>query len=356
MFNSNLFAQRLASLITLSAYFGVSAAFPAHLFAAAPSAITTDASLDFNGGTKDGGGAAASATGSPGYFVGDGGKLSLSNGVLRNFVAKGGVGSGGGAGFGGALFIGSGGEAVINSMSFIANGAQGGDAFATLNTGGSLNGRTNFGLGYKGVASAGGNGRSYNDYGVFDGGDGGAGDSGLSGASAAQRIGGAGGAGGNGSGGWATDPYAITGLIQAYGGAASVALDIINSVTEAAEKAVSPFTLTLLANEPIAAVKLAIDSVNAAVDLALAYQALITYQMKVADGYVGLGGAGGAGGSAGSSDFGLGGNVGGTGGRGETRLAVLSAATVVRAEQVVPADSVPAADLGAPGVLRGAVT
>jgi autotransporter-associated beta strand protein len=319
MFNSNLFAQRLASLITLSAYFGVSAVFPAHLIAAAPSAVTSTASLDFSGGTKDGGGAAASANGSTGYFVAEGGNLSLSNGVLRNFVAKGGAGCGGGGGFGGALFIGDGGEAVVNNISFIANGAVGGNANHSLLQGGLLNSRNSFSDKVsRGIAGSGASGRNFNDYGVFDSGDGGAGDNGLGGVSGVDsfKIGGAGGRGGNGSGGWSTDPFAITGLIQAGLSTTSVILDIVSNVSEWTSEFANPLTMNLVADNAIDVAKLAIDTVNVAIDLSLATQALITYHMKLNDGYVGLGGDGGGGGEGGSSDFGLGGGVGGAGGDG----------------------------------------
>jgi fibronectin-binding autotransporter adhesin len=312
MFKSNLFAHRFASLVTLGAYLGVSALFPLRAFAAAPTVVTSDTSLNFYGGTRDGQG----LSGGGGYFVSSG-SLSLSNGVLRNFVTKGGVGSGGGAGFGGALFVGANATALVNGVSFIANGVVGGTASAAAVRGGILNDRSSFGIvPNRGVAGAGTNGRDFNDFGVFDSGDGGTGDNGMVGQTGTNLLGGTGGKGGNGSNGWGTDPFAITGLIQAGLGVASVTLDIINSVAEVAEKMASPFTLTLLANEPISAAKLIIDSISVATDLATALQAVITYQLKVNDGYVGLGGDGGNGGQAGAGVFGLGGGTGGLGGNG----------------------------------------
>ncbi|RFC46134.1 MAG: hypothetical protein DVB28_000138, partial [Verrucomicrobia bacterium] len=89
MFDTKMTAKRFTSFITLGAYLGVHAILPAFAYAAAPAAITSEASLDFYGGTRDGGGTA----GGGGYFV-SGGNLSLSNGVLKNFVTKGGEGSG----------------------------------------------------------------------------------------------------------------------------------------------------------------------------------------------------------------------------------------------------------------------
>lgn len=313
MFNSNLLAQRFASLVTLSAYLGVSAIVPVRLFAAAPSVITANnATLDFYGGTRDGGG----ASGSGGYFQAAG-NLTLSNGVLRNFVTKGGNGSGGGAGFGGALFIADGATAQVNNISFIANGAVGGNASHSLSHGGLLNSRNTFGATkYSGVAGTGANGRDFNDYGVFDSGDGGAGDNGLGGAFGNQKIGGAGGRGGNGSSGWSTDPFAITGLIQAGLGTTSVILDIVSNVSEWTSEFANPLTMNLVADNAIDVAKLAIDTVNVAIDLSLATQALITYHMKLNDGYVGLGGDGGGGGEGGAGDAGLGGGVGGAGGTG----------------------------------------
>jgi fibronectin-binding autotransporter adhesin len=312
MFKSNLLAQRFASLVTLSAYLGVSAIVPVRMYAAAPSVITSSTNLDFYGGTRDGGG----ASGSGGYFQ-SAGTLTLSNGVLRNFVTKGGDGSGGGAGFGGALFIADGATARVNNISFIANGAVGGNANHSLSNGGLLNSRSTFSADkYGGVAGTGANGRDFNDYGVFDSGDGGAGDNGLAGASGDRRIGGAGGRGGNGSSGWSTDPFAITGLIQAGLGTTSVILDIVSNVSEWTSEFANPLTMNLVADNAIDVAKLAIDTVNVAIDLSLATQALITYHMKLNDGYVGLGGDGGGGGEGGSGDFGLGGGVGGAGGTG----------------------------------------
>jgi len=312
MFKSNLFPHRFASLVTLGAYLGVSALLPLRAFAAAPTVVTSDTSLNFYGGTRDGQG----LSGGGGYFVSSG-SLSLSNGVLRNFVTKGGVGSGGGAGFGGALFVGENATALVNGVSFIANGVVGGNASAAAVTGGILNDRSSFAvIPNRGVAGAGTNGRDFNDFGVFDSGDGGTGDNGMAGRTGSNLLGGTGGKGGNGSNGWGTDPFAITGLIQAGLGVASVTLDIINSVAEVAEKMSSPFTLTLLANEPISAAKLIIDSISVATDLATALQAVITYQLKVNDGYVGLGGDGGNGGQGGAGVFGLGGGTGGLGGNG----------------------------------------
>jgi fibronectin-binding autotransporter adhesin len=312
MFKSNLLAQRLASLVTLSAYLGVSAVLPLRVYAAAPSVITSNTTLDFYGGTRDGGG----ASGAGGYFLSSG-NLTLSNGVLRNFVTKGGNGSGGGAGFGGALFIADGASAQITNISFVANGAVGGSADHSLSNGGLLNDRRTFSnQSYKGVAGTGANGRDFNDFGVFDSGDGGAGDNGLGGANASYKFGGAGGRGGNGSDGWSTDPFAITGLIQAGLGTTSVILDIVSNVSEWTSEFANPLTMNLIADNAIDVAKLAIDTVNVGIDLSLATQALITFHMKLDDGYVGLGGDGGGGGEGGSGDFGLGGGVGGAGGGG----------------------------------------
>jgi fibronectin-binding autotransporter adhesin len=312
MLQSKKLRKQLASAITLAAYLGVYSLSPVPLHAAPPTVVSSNTSLDFMGGTRDGGGSA----GGGGYYV-SGGKLSLSNGVLRNFVTTGGVGSGGGAGFGGALFIGDGAEGEINNISFFANGAVGGNADASLKLGGTLNNRTTFSnLRHSGVAGTGYSGRDFNDYGVFDSGDGGAGDNGLLGGSATRRFGGTGGRGGNGSKGWNTDPFAVTGLIQAGIGLTSVILDIVSNVTEWATEAAVPFTLALLADNAVDTAKLVLDTINATTDLSLATQALITYHMKLDDGYVGLGGDGGNGGSGGSGDFGLGGGAGGAGGNG----------------------------------------
>ena len=312
MFHSNPLAQRLVGLLMLSTYLGVSTILPARVYGAAPSVVTADTTLDFYGGTRDGGG----ANGSGGYFL-SAGALTLSNGVLRNFVTKGGAGSGGGAGFGGALFVGDGATAEVKNISFIANGAVGGKADVTATQGGMLNSRNKFsGNPFGGVAGSGFNGRNFNDYGVFDSGDGGAGDNGLGGAFRQQRIGGAGGSGGNGSNGWGTDPFAITALIQAGLGMSSVVLDIVSNVAEITSEFANPLTWNLVVDNAITVAKLAIDTVNAGMDLAQATQALITYHMKLDDGYVGLGGDGGAGGEGGSGDFGLGGGVGGAGGAG----------------------------------------
>ena len=72
--------------------------------ASAQTLVTGNTNLS---GTINGGNAA-------GYFVSGGGTLTVNNGILQNFTTTGGAGSGGGLGAGGAIFINSGGTAILN--------------------------------------------------------------------------------------------------------------------------------------------------------------------------------------------------------------------------------------------------
>ena len=74
--------------------------------------------------------------GNGGFMVLTGGQLTLTNSVVQNYSAVGGDGSGGGAGLGGAVFVGNGGTLLVNSSSFGGNTAIGGTGGRGLQGGG----------------------------------------------------------------------------------------------------------------------------------------------------------------------------------------------------------------------------
>src|SRR5262249_44925517 len=93
-------------------------------------AITANTALS---GTLDGGGG-------QGFFVANGATLSINNGLLQNYATRGGDGSGGGLGAGGAIFIDTGGTVVLNNTSLSHNSAIGGTGGTSSSYGGTLNG------------------------------------------------------------------------------------------------------------------------------------------------------------------------------------------------------------------------
>jgi len=248
-------------------------------------------SLDGAGGIIDG----SSANG---YFLRTG-DMTLSNVTLQNFAVKGGDGSGGGAGMGGALFINTGTTVELNNVSFLANNAAGGNGGAGV-VGGSLNSLFN-----TSTAAGGSNGPTFLDtfLGVrvfMNDGNGGDGYNGTNGANGgANMAGGTGGNGGSGGDGWDFNP--IETALAAYYTAKAItdALGAANPVTEPA----AATQATTSASQSTA--QAAIHTLNAAAYIAM-NQA----------GYVGSGGGGGNGGVGGSGGEFSGGGLGGNGAAG----------------------------------------
>ncbi len=191
-------------------------------------------------GTIDGNNAA-------GYFIHGGGALTINNATVQNFTTIGGTGSGGGAGFGGAIFVGSGGSAVLNGVNFSHNTAVGGNAIAGAVSGGTLNNGVANGylsatasgaLGVSGImvpdnATQFGDGKGNGIPGVFVG----------NGGNATNGFGGAGGIGGAGTNGWSSNPVAQSNLSIANDAVATatmvrdagIAQLVVHSVFAAAE-------------------------------------------------------------------------------------------------------------------------
>ncbi len=247
-------------------------------------------SLDGGGGIIDGGSA-------NGYFLRTG-DLTLSNVTLQNFAVKGGDGSGGGAGMGGALFINTGTSVELNNVNFLSNNAAGGNG-GVGGTGGSLNNLFN-----TGTAGSGSNGPTYLDtflgIRIFFDGNGGDGYNGTNGANGGVSIaGGQGGKGGGGGDGWDINP--IETALAAYYTAKAItdALGSTNPVTEPAAATAAT------ASAASSAAQAAVHALNAAAYIAM-NQA----------GWVGNGGGGGNGGLGGNGGEFSGGGQGGAGGSG----------------------------------------
>jgi autotransporter-associated beta strand protein len=290
--------------------------------------------------------------GQAGYFV-ESGTLSLADKTLTNFSTKGGSGSGGGAGLGGAIFINSGASAVLNNVNFVGNMVTGGNG-GTGSTGGSLNNRG-------GGSSNGSNGANASNSpagaAFVNGGNGTNGYGGISGGNASNGIGGKGGNGGNGSIGlpitadsvkagldiiydagmliWdgvliataGTNTALYTGIAAEFTSAAALSLTQATvglGVTYVISELGIPFTAlaatyTGMAAEEAAvtltsdAAKLIVDTAKLAADTA--YLTAITVT-NLAVGSAGNGGAGGNAGNAGKGSAFFGGGAGGDGGNG----------------------------------------
>lgn len=281
-----------------------------------------------------------------GFFVYNG-ALTLSNGTLTNFSTKGGDGSGGGAGLGGAIFVNAGATVTLNNVNLSNNAAVGGNALALDSNGrvgGSLNNRFNSNgaeaTGKQGSDASDGtswlnNQNGLNGYNGLDGANAGAG---------SLTIGGVGGRGGNGANGSGSSAATLL-------AAANNAVNLIKAVhgpTETAE-----FTAIAAAATAAAAGSAPIDPASAAAWTILATQftalatqsgtrspleiaravadttALIALTVtSVTEGVAGIGGAGGTGGNGGLSDFGNGGNTGGAGGNGGNALSTAGAKAI----------------------------
>ncbi len=93
-----------------------------------------------DGGIINGGGEVKSlhdGDSSSGFFV-ESGTLNVTNAILRDFTTTGGSGSGGAAGFGGAIFVGTGATAIVSNTTFFNDVAVGGTGGAGSLAGGTL--------------------------------------------------------------------------------------------------------------------------------------------------------------------------------------------------------------------------
>jgi|GEM_PF-1921281 len=247
--------------------------------------------------TIDNSGAIIDGNSKNGYFV-QSGSLNISNATLQNFKTVGGDGSGGGAGFGGAVFINSGASVTLNNVNFLANQAVGGNGGVGL-VGGTLNNM--FTTGNNG--SAGANGytptqTSFTDIGGTTG------TKGYNGGNNLNGFGGAGGNGGDGGGGGDRSASLILGVTAA-------SVDLAAWVTDVIDAASNPFTVNV-------AIGMALNLTSAGINLGNSVAALVDFDKSLSDGQIGLGGNGGTGGIGGKGSFGFGGAPGGNGGNGGT--------------------------------------
>ena len=204
----------------------------------------------------------------PGYYVTGGATLTVNNASLQNFTTTGGSGSGGGAGFGGAIFIDNGAAAVLNGVSFSHDTAIGGVGGTNSPIGGTLNnGVVNGYFSPTSNGSAGTTPPSPQDNSVVFGNGFGSGINGVTGTpggSATRGFGGAGGTGQSGIPGWSSNPIAINNYELAVEGEALAAdntavagLGILQAATF-----VAPLThsLPLRPPEPMPAARLRLTS------------------------------------------------------------------------------------------------
>lgn len=263
-------------------------------------AVDPTANTVLNGSfSLDGGGGIIDGNSANGYFLRTG-DMTISNVTLQNFAVKGGDGSGGGAGMGGALFINSGTSVELNNVNFLSNNAAGGNG-GVGTTGGSLNNLFNNAT----KAANGDNGREFLDtfLGVrifMNDGNGGNGFHAENGSNGAALIaGGNGGTGGAGGDGWDIDP--INTALAAYYTAKAItdALGSTNPVTEPAAASAGSAS--------------AASSTTQAATYGLQAAAYVAMNQA---GYVGFGGDGGNGGVGGNGGEFNGGGRGGDGGSG----------------------------------------
>lgn len=305
--------------------------------------------------------------------------MAVVGATVTGFKTQGADGSGGGAGLGGALFVGTGAVVNITSSSFLNNVAVGGNGGNGSLLGGSLNGGglpsgpiglTSLVPGVPGLPGVTPYGAS-DQYAFGDGnGNGLAGTGGNQGLNLGLGLvpftqGGAGGAGGDGQSGWATNPVriqavtdattnvglagqevsiagaqqtisimiqtadavALTGATIAAAASAAAALNPLDAV--AAALLVAKFTVeigtltTFVAADALqlindaASIALASQTLTLATgQLTQATQSLLSWQAGFAAGIYGNGGEGGKGGQGGLGGFGASGGAGGNGGRG----------------------------------------
>ena len=248
------------------------------------------ANLDGGGGIVDGGGG-------NGYFV-QGGDLTIRNATLTNFATKGGNGSGGGAGMGGAVFVDTGAKLILNNVNILGNTAAGG-AGGIGSSGGTLNNLFSGGT----TGTAGSNGYTPTQISFTDIG-GTTGTKGYNGVFNASGTGGVGGAGGAGGNGGDRSESLILGVTAA-------SVDLAGWVSQLVSDSANPFTANV-------AIGLTASLVSAGINLGSATAAIVDFDRSLANGQIGLGGSGGAGGIGGQGAFGYGGGSGGAGGAGGT--------------------------------------
>jgi fibronectin-binding autotransporter adhesin len=283
----------------------------------------------------------------PGYFVANGGTLTINNGLLENFTTTGGSGSnggGGGLGAGGAIFIDTGGTVVLNGTSFSHDTAVGGigGTPSTFTASGSTPGSggvLNNGI-VNGYFTAVGNGPTGttppaaqdNDQ-VFGGGTGNGfnGGTGTGGGGGVSGFGGIGGAGQVGTPGWSINPYAILNLALATEAVTiagintgSAYLAVTGSVDLAAgllagsvidpplSDAAAAAAITGVA-EGLLVTSVVLADAQAAQSLAQAVAVLTSWEQACNDGTLCIGGNGGNGGTGGAGSYAFGGGAGGNG-------------------------------------------
>ncbi len=259
-------------------------------------AVDPTANIVMNGVfSLNGGGTIINGGSGNGYFL-QSGSLTLNDVTLQNFSVKGGDGSGGGGGVGGALFINSGTTVTLNHVNFLSNNARGGDG-GVGNYGGSLNGLFTSG----GAAPAGLDGRTSSHNMLADV-NGASGTKGSNGSSSSTAFGGSGGDGSSGTSGGSSNPLLVA-------AAAAAVLDLAAGLGEASADAANPLTGNVAAGKGL-------DIGIKVLTLATALADVISFDVALADGQIGVGGGGGNGGDGGNSGFGFGGAPGGNGGNG----------------------------------------
>ena len=281
----------------------------------APTVITGQSQLEAYSGQKNDGHNATS------LMLLSAGTYTINNAEFTKFRAVGGNGSGGGAAFGGAIFVDSGVDLTLTNVKFTGNYAQGGIGGAKdkagnfITTGGSLNGLTSQ------QAAAGVNGKTWTDdeYLAGDGtGNGLPGTDGSRGAngSSTTLIGGSGGAGGTGQQGWNRLQALSDAAINADLTLASVIAAGIALGADIAAATADPFTIPVGVSFSAQVPQLILDAVNAGLSLKQANAALDAWKAALARGQVGNGGSGGNGGQGGQGSAFYGGGAGGGGGVG----------------------------------------
>ena len=296
-----------------------------------PNAITGSTTLS---GTLNG-------NNSPGYFVANGGTLTINNGLLENFTTSGGSGSGGGLGAGGAIFIDTGGTVILNGTSFSHDSVIGGTGGTSSPYGGTLNNIspvTAPDASPNGANGANGTIAPDNEF-IFGNGQGN-GIPGINvgnGSNATNGLGGIGGVGGPGTNGWSSNPVAqennaiaIENLIDAgvVDGAQVTLLGVwIAGAAAAYADAADPFEAPISVTTGITSTLLAIlAGVNLGADTSAVAAAALSQELTqgilnnwnnlatMTPALVGNGGPGETGGSGGAGSYGFGGGAGGQGG------------------------------------------
>lgn len=285
--------------------------------------------------TVNGGGEIINGGNATGYFVGSG-SLTISDATLQNFNTVGGNGSGGGAGFGGALFVNTGATVELKNVNFLSNNAVGGNG-GVGSVGGSLNNLFNTGV------SSGTNGANGDDApgsaAYVNGGNGGNGFNGAYAGNGTIGLGGRGGNGGNGSDGSAVtadtvkaaleNAYAFT-QITSVTAESTIYTSIAATFTAQAAAATAgvnaggPTTVNLAPAFTALAAEFTTRAGGATANIAVetakqiyeaAYLTALTVTGLV-DGAAGNGGSGGNGGGGGRGSEFFGGGAGGNGGNG----------------------------------------